>query len=135
METLDSQEVVNYVEEHIGRFHQKRADNLQKLKLREVLLRKNPYLFKAKSVSTASDIVKTILDAHLSSQEETIFGEFLEGLAVFVAGRVYGGRKSATEGIDLELERDGAKYIMSIKSGPNWGNSQQILRMRDNFNR
>jgi hypothetical protein len=37
------------------------------------------------------------------------------------------------EGIDLEFERDGKWYIVSIKSGPNWGNSSQIKRMIDNF--
>ncbi len=31
------------------------------------------------------------------------------------------------------LTKDGTKYIVSIKSGPNWGNSSQIKKMRDNF--
>lgn len=62
-----------------------------------------------------------------------IFGEFLEKLAVFVCGQVFDGRKSSAEGIDLEFARDGVTYIVSIKSGPNWGNSSQIKRMVDNF--
>jgi len=33
----------------------------------------------------------------------------------------------------LEFERDSRRFIVSIKSGPNWGNSSQIKRMRDNF--
>lgn len=37
------------------------------------------------------------------------------------------------EGIDLEFERDGIRYIVSIKSGPNWGNASQIKKMRQNF--
>ena len=77
--------------------------------------------------------MKTLFDAYLSSQEETIFGEFLEGLAIFIAGRVYGGHKSAAVGIDLEFTRDDIHYLVAIKSGPNWGNSSQIARMRDNF--
>jgi len=101
--------------------------------LKDVLKRKNPYLFKAKNVLTAQDLVKTILDAYLSSQEEAVFGGVLEKLAIFVCRCVYGGNKSTTEGIDLELKKDGSKYIVSIKSGPNWGNSQQIERMKDNF--
>ena len=68
--------------------------------------------------------MKTILDAHLSSQEEGIFGGFLEELAVFICGRVYRGKKSSAEGIDLEFEKDGTSYLVSIKSGPNWGNSR-----------
>lgn len=101
----------------------------------KVLKRKNPYLFKAKNIRTAGDLVKGLLDAHLSSQEEAIFGTFLEGLAVYVSGMVYGGRKSASEGIDLEFEKEGTHYIISVKSGPNWGNSRQIAKMKDDFRR
>jgi hypothetical protein len=46
---------------------------------------------------------------------------------------VYGGKKSAAEGIDLEFDKDDIKYIAAIKSGPNWGNSSQIVKMKDNF--
>jgi hypothetical protein len=96
-------------------------------------MRKNPYLFKAKNILTSEVFVKYILDAHLSSQEETIFGGFLEGVAVFINGKVYGGTKSAAEGVDLEFLKDGIKYLVAIKSGPNWGNSGQIKKMVDNF--
>ncbi|MCL4822724.1 MAG: cytosolic protein, partial [Anaerolineales bacterium] len=99
----------------------------------QVLNKKNPYLFKAKNINDAHDLVKLLLDAHLSSQEETIFGEFLEKLAIFVCGRVFDGRKSSAERIDLEFMRDDALYIVSVKSGPNWGNSGQVKRMVENF--
>lgn len=105
----------NYVERHIGEFHQRRLQNLEALKLSQILARKNPYLFKAKNILTAQDLVKTLLDAHLSSQEETIFGEFLEGLAVFICKQVFDGKKSSAEGIDLEFERENIRYIVSIK--------------------
>jgi len=133
MNELNIEEVVNYVEENIGTFHQKRLEKLEKLKLTSVLKRKNPYLFKAKNILTAQDLVKGIVDAYLSSQEETIFGDFLEGLSIFICEKVFSGNKSAAEGIDLEFERESIKYIVSIKSGPNWGNSSQIKKMKDNF--
>ena len=101
--------------------------------MKEVLKRKNPYLFKVKYITTAGDFIKTILDAYLSSQEESIFGSFLESLAIFICNHVYDGSKSSAEGIDLELVKDNTKYIVSIKSGPNWGNASQINKMRDNF--
>jgi Type II restriction endonuclease EcoO109I len=126
-------DIVEYVETNIGAFHATRIQNLSKLKLPAILARKNPYLFKAKNILTAQDLVKTLLDAHLSSQEETIFGGFIEGLAIFVNAKIYGGRKSTAEGIDLEFERDGIKYIVTIKSGPNWGNANQITGMRNSF--
>lgn len=122
-----------FIEQNIPAFHQRRLESLAKLKLDNVLKRKNPYLFKAKNVNTAGELVKGILDAHLSSQEETIFGAFLEGVAIHASTLAYGGMKSGIEGIDLEFNRDGVRYIVSIKSGPNWGNSSQIKKMRDNF--
>ena len=133
MKPITQQEITDYVEANIQGFHQKRLDNLQKLKLMNVVKRKNPYLFKAKNINTAQDFVKTILDAFLSSQEEGIFGGFLEELAIFICAQVYGGQKSSAEGIDLEFEKDSIRYIVSIKSGPNWGNSSQIAKLRDNF--
>jgi hypothetical protein len=126
-------DVVAYVEANIGSFHERRLQSLSKLKLDQVLKRKNPYLFRAKNILLASDLVQQLLHAHLSSQEEAVFGEFLEGLAIFVCEQVYGGRKSNAEGIDLEFDRDGIRYIVSIKSGPNWGNSGQIKNMIDDF--
>lgn len=122
-----------FIESHIPHFHEKRLQSLEGLQLKTVLKRKNPYLFKAKYVESAPDLVKQLLDAHLSSQEETIFGDFLESLAIEVCALVYGGRKSTSEGIDLEFDRDGVRYIVSIKSGPNWGNSSQIKKMREHF--
>lgn len=133
MKPITQQQIVDYVEANIQEFHQRRLKKLQELKLMDVVKRKNPYLFKAKNINTAQDFVKTILEAHLSSQEETIFGGFLEGLAIFICEQVYSGQKSAAEGIDLEFERDNIRYIVSIKSGPNWGNSNQVKKMRDNF--
>jgi len=133
MKPLSPEEITSYIEKHIPAFHKRRLESLANLKLRKVLKRKNPYLFKAKNVTAAPDLVRGILDAHLSSQEETIFGGFLEGLAVFICNKAFGGKKSAAEGIDLEFEQDGIAYIVSIKSGPNWGNSSQIKKMVQNF--
>ena len=133
MNELSITDVIKYVEEHIGIFHQKRIDSLDKLKLAKVLKRKNPYLFKAKHVLTANDIVKSIVDAHISSNEETIFGDWLEGLAIFVNDKVFGGRKSSAKGVDLEFYKENKRYIVAIKSGPNWGNSSQIVKMKTDF--
>ena len=135
MPKISRKELLEFIAQHIELFHKRRLDKLLELRLEEVLRRKNPYLFKAKALETAQDLVKSILDAHLSSQEEGIFGEFLEHLARFVAHQACGGRKSSSPGIDIELMKDGVHYLVSIKSGPNWGNSQQIERMKDNFRR
>lgn len=111
---IEIDEVVSYVENNIKYFHVNRIEKLKRLQLKRVLKRKNPYLFKAKNVLTPHQIVEQFLSAHLSSQEETLFGEFLEGLAIFICERVYGGKKSSAEGIDLEFEKSGVKFIVSI---------------------
>ena len=133
MEILNLDNVVEYVEENIGVFHQKRISRLDSLKLSQVLKRKNPYLFKAKYVLTAEEIVRGLVDAHISSNEETIFGDWLEGLAIFINKKVYGGWKSGISGIDLEFDKGDRRYIVNIKSGPNWGNSSQIAKMVSDF--
>lgn len=133
MEILSLSDVVKYVENNIGIFHQKRITGLMELKLGKVLKKKNPYLFKAKYILTAQDIIKGLTDAFISSQEETIFGDWLEGLAIFINAKVYSGKKSGIPGIDLEFDKDGIRYIVTIKSGPNWGNSSQIKKMITDF--
>lgn len=96
------------------------------MKLRKVLGKKNPYLFKAKYVLTAQDIIKSLTDAFISSQEETIFGDWLEGLAIFINEKVHAGRKSGIPGIDLEFDKDNIRYIITIKSGPNWATVHRL---------
>lgn len=135
MKQIKINDVTKYVENNIGTFHQARLNGLKKLKLSEVLRKKNPYLFKAKNILTAQDLIKAIIDSFLSSKEETIFGTFLEGLAIYVSNEFCGGKKSAAAGIDLEFEKGKIKYIVAIKSGPNWGNSGQINKMKEDFRR
>lgn len=133
MKQLNLKDVSLYVEENIGIFHQKRIQRLDRLKLSQILKRKNPYLFKAKNVLTAEQIIKGLVDAHISSNEETIFGDWLEGLAIFINDKVYNGRKSGITGIDLEFDNNDIRNIVTIKSGPNWGNSSQIAKMVTDF--
>lgn len=133
MNQLKLKDVTQYVEKNIGTFHKKRIERLDKLKLKTVLKKKNPYLFKAKHMLTASEIVQSIVDAFISSNEETIFGDWLEGLAIFINQKVYAGRKSGIPNIDLEFDKANVRYIINIKSGPNWGNSSQISKMKSDF--
>ena len=128
-----TKDILRYVAANIGNFHKKRIASLDNLNLSKILKRKNPYLFKAKNVLTANEIVQGILDAHISSSEEGIFGDWLEGLAIFVNEKVYGGRKSGIPNIDLEFDKDNRRYIVNIKSGPNWGNSSQVKKMVSDF--
>lgn len=132
MKSLNLKDVSDYVENNIGIFHQKRIQSLDGLKLSKIIKRKNPYLFKAK-YAIAAELVRCLVDAHISSNEETIFGDWLEGLAIFINNKVYDGRKSGITGIDLEFDNDGTRNIVTIKSGPNWGNSSQVAKMISDF--
>lgn len=132
MKPLNLDEVREYVSRNIVDFHQRRIKSLEALTL-ERLLNKNPYLFKAKNITTASELVTGLLDAFLSSSEEKLFGDFLEGLAVFVAGKTCNGHKSAAPGVDLEFINHGIHYVVSIKSGPNWGNSSQQKKLEEDL--
>ena len=134
MKIFSLQEIYEYTEKHILIFHQRRLDYVRnRVDLLKILKQKNPYLFRAKNVLTAQDIIKGFLDAFLQSQEETLFGDFIEGLAIFVCDKVYGAKKSELTGIDLEFEKDGVMYIVEIKAGWNWGNSSQIRQLKINF--
>jgi len=48
--------------------------------------------------------------------------------AIHICSHAYDGKKSTTEGIDLEFSCDGTRYIVLVKSGPNWGNASQIAK-------
>ena len=132
MKPLDLKSVEEYVNENIVDFHERRIKPLMELKLNR-LLNKNPYLFRAKNVETASELIDGLLGAFLSSSEEKLFGDFLENLAVFVAEHTSGGHKSAAQGVDLEFINKGIHYVVSIKSGPNWGNSSQHNELEHNL--
>ena len=125
--------ITQYVEQHIGEFHANRIAKLQSVNLKGLLARKNPYMFKAKNIVTAGGMVESIAAATMSSAEESIFGNWMEGVAMFVAEKVYGGYKSAAEGIDLEFDKEGIHYFVSVKSGPAWSNSTSMKKQKEQF--
>lgn len=134
MNKIDLTKISTYVNENISDFHDRRIKSIQELKL-SALLRKNPYLFRAKNILTANDLINSLLDAFLSSSEEKLFGDFLEGLAIYINEMTCGGHKSAASGVDLEFNNEGIHYLVSIKSGPNWGNSSQQVKLDEDLKR
>lgn len=111
-------------------FYQSRLQRLDKLKLKTILKRKNPYLFKALNTEKASEIVEQILFAYISSSDETIFGDrFFEP----VAKQVSGGSISPSPGVDISVETDLKYSAYAVKSGPNPFNSSAKKRQSDEF--
>jgi hypothetical protein len=114
----------------LERFYQRRLIGLEKLSLRKILLKKNPYLYRALGVEKASEIVEQIMGAYLTSSDETIFGNcFFEPLARLAAG----GKVADGEGVDFTMEFEDRILAVAVKSGPNWGNADQHKRQSTNF--
>ncbi len=134
MKKLNLEEVYEFVETNISLFHQQRLDYVtKKINLDKILEQKNPYLFRAKNVITAHDLIKGFLDAFLQSQEETFFGNFMESLAIFVADKVFVAKKMPKKsGMDLQFESEDVMYVVEIKAGWNWGNASQIKQLKIN---
>lgn len=132
MNTINLKQVENFVNENIVYFHENRIKVLDKYTLRG-LTAKNPYLQRAKNIVKAQDLVEGALNAKLSSSEEKIFGDFFEELTIFVAQQTAGGTKSSAPGIDLEFKKEDIHYLVSIKSGENWGNSSQWGKLEQDF--
>jgi hypothetical protein len=111
-------------------FYDRRMECLGALKLRKVLLRKNPYLYKALGTESATEIVDEILKAYLSASDEGLFGDaFFEPIAKAVSG----GTVSPSEGVDIAVETENRYKAISVKSGPNPFNSSQVKRQSDEF--
>lgn len=133
MNPLDMDGLQDFVNRNISRFHQDRVRLLEKMDLLTLLRKKNPYLFRAKNITAPSELINDLLNAVLSSTEEKLFGEFLEDIAIFVASQTCGAHKSTAPGIDFEFTHKGTYYIVSVKSGTNWGNSSQQAAQEQYF--
>ena len=99
-----------------------------------LLGRKNPFLFRVRGRETVDGFAWSMVDALLSSSEETKFGGIFEKCAEIVCRHGKNGQKSGIEGIDLEYSESSKKRVLiQVKSGKNWGNSSQIKQLKQNF--
>jgi hypothetical protein len=86
MPVLDYNKVEVFIQDHvIEPFYEEKFKKLQNLQLKNFLSRKNPYLYKAKNATIVSELVESMLDSYLSSQEETILGNLMEKLAIYIS--------------------------------------------------
>ncbi len=135
MEARLRRKIESFVRDNIVAFHDWRAENITDITLDKLINNKNPYLFRAKNLNVAADLISALLSARLSSAEEGVFGKFLEDLAIFVAETTGCGQKSGIEGIDIEVPRDGVRHLIAVKSGKKWGNAQSIGKQKQDFKR
>ena len=131
MARIDGNKLEYLIEKCLNDFYESRLARLEELKLKIILRRKNPYLFKALNTEKASDLVEQILMAYISSSDETMFGDkFFEP----IAKQVSGGVVSPSEGVDIAVETNDRYTAYAVKSGPNPFNSSAKKRQNDEFN-
>lgn len=127
---MNSGELQQLITDRLNDFYERRLHKINTLKLKQVLRRKNPYLFKAIGTQSATEIVEGLLSAYLSSSDEGLFGDaFFEPVAKAVSGGVV----SPSEGVDIAIETDTVYKAIAVKSGPNPYNSSQRKRQDDEF--
>ena len=128
--SYDEEKVVKTIGEALTSFYNSLEETLNNINVDKILKKKNPYLYRAKGVNSASQIVDEILSAFVSSSEETIFGNnFFEPLAIVVSG----GQKAVTEGVDITVDKDNVIYSIAVKSGPSVFNADSKKRQEQNF--
>ena len=81
--SYDEQAVVQAIANALDIFYSTLIDKIDGLDIKKVMKRKNPYLYRAKAMQSASEIVESVLNAFVTSSEETIFGNcFFEPIAI-----------------------------------------------------
>lgn len=132
---MDFGNLVILVHKHLSSFYRRRVEALDRLELKKVLVRKNPYLFRAVGVHDVGELIQNLLLAYSSSSDETIFGnEFFEPLARDLAN----GKTADGEGVDILVETATRIAAYAVKSGTSIFNSssrrdqeQSFLKMRN----
>ncbi len=130
--SYDEEEVVKAIATALETFYTTLIDKIDGLNINKVMKRKNPYLYRAKAMQSASEIVESVLTAFVSSSEETIFGNcFFEPIAIAASG----GNKALAEGIDIMIQDNKTNTIsaIAVKSGPSVFNSDSKKRQEQNF--
>lgn len=137
--TIDAAILESKIGELLDTFYSKRSAALNDLKLINTLKRKNPYLYRAAGVADASEIVEEILRAHVSSSDETLFGnDFFEPLAKWVAEQAspvetHKVNTSDGEGVDITITTAKSVMPIAVKSGVNVFNADSKKKQGENF--
>ena len=126
----DEDAVIQAVSAALTDFYTSLTKTLDNIDVEKILKRKNPYLYRAKGISSAGQIVDGILAAYVSSSEETVFGNtFFEPIAIVVSG----GQKAVTEGVDITVDKNNTIYSIAVKSGTSVFNDDSRKRQEQNF--
>lgn len=128
MKPVDFFSLQTFIDEQLSLYNDNQLASLSTVTLASIL-NNNPYLLRSRKGGPASHLIANLITDSTSKSEEKFFNNLLKKIAVFIAKQTCGGHKSAAQGIDLEFIHHDIHYIVSIKSGPNWGNSSQHRRL------
>ncbi len=129
-DNYNEEAIVQAIANALDEFYSALIAKVDKLNIKNIIKRKNPYLFRAKAMNGAAQIVDAILAAFVSSSEETIFGNvFFEPIATAAAQ----GQKALAEGVDIMVERDNTIYAVAVKSGTSVFNASSKKKQEQNF--
>lgn len=133
MTPCDLNNLRQLVDDRVAAFHRKKEYLLSGLVLSNLLKLQNPYMLRARKLWAAADLVRDLLDTHVSSLEESLFEDFLKELAITVASQACEGERSSIPGFDLELQIGNVNYLVLVKSGVNWNASSQQAKQEQDF--
>lgn len=129
-DNYNEETIIQAIANALDEFYTALIGKVDKLNIKSVIKRKNPYLFRAKAMNGAAQIVDAILAAFVSSSEETIFGNvFFEPIATAAAQ----GQKALAEGVDIMVERENTVYAIAVKSGTSVFNADSRKKQEQNF--
>ena len=124
---------VREIDELVEGFSTRVGEKIKENPPGKLISTKNPFLYRARVKTDAYLLSQMIVNAFLSSSEETMFGNVLENIAISVCKHAKDGRKSSSAGIDLEYEEGKQRTIIQVKSGKNWGNAGQRKKLVQEF--
>lgn len=130
---IDQEAVEQAIAYSLEQFYNSLLEKIDTINIDSIMKRKNPYLYRAKAIQSAAEIVEGVLSATVSSSEETIFGNcFFEPLAIAASG----GSKALAEGVDIMVDdrENNTIYAIAVKSGPSVFNADSKKRQEQNFN-
>ena len=130
--SYDEEQVKQAIAHAIESFYQALISKIDEIKIADIVRSKNPYLYRVKAMQTSAEIIESILQAFVSSSEETIFGNcFFEPIAIAASN----GTKSAVTGVDVEVNDSDSdtKYLIAVKSGTSIFNADSAKKQADNF--
>ena len=130
--SYDEKAVIEAIAQALETFYANLIAKIDELNIQKIMKRKNPYLYRAKAMQNAAEIVESVLTAFVSSSEETIFGNcFFEPIAIAASN----GNKALAEGIDIMIQDKGENtmYAIAVKNKILWQHQNLHSKQRQDM--